>query len=938
MDCGSPLLLLTCALLMTSSHSEGLTFVFTDVAANTVHVYDLSTNAVTRTYRDGCKNPEGIVLALEPGVAFFANCQANSVDTLDLSTGKVATLSKHESSPRGIAVSHASTTDADNAPFLLVSLNSGNVVKLSAKDGSLLQTFTEIAEYPGQVTIAPDNAFALVANSTGNNIAWIDLTAKGGTVPLQHFISDGEFGNLQGVVLSPGGEFVFVSCYDNLTVFKLGYSSGTVLEKWDLKLMFGAQAPVTLRHIVLVATTGDLLVCGGAKSSNACIVKIAGAAADDLSTAAAVKAIADKDTAMCERVFRAAASSGNLELMAKLNDEGGDEFDLGSKHEDGTNAMDAAVRAKQWQSVDFLIANGVDGTTEETQLGTKSLTWGIDLSALTNEHAIQFATTLLAADAAVSSVFLVSQHTKKVLQCHPDGSLSCEKESVQACEAFRLRSNGGGAVAGLPLNETCFFESNIDGKTIQCADEGGRVHCINTNQGGGRQMRIKRRDDGNYIITSLRNGMNLQCQPNGHVQFSSENEQLSEFWDVEHAFVPVSSRPSGMLLKAVWGKLDREPLHRATHDFVYAISQHYIHGCIEDARRSIDQLKSAYLERRDEHKGMYMSTMASVRRDTNFETYADVLAEVESSVRTRIQGGSGDPPSNEQRATDLFGVYTDARDIQPKYEAFMTTLAHKTGCLYTKGKRKNPFRSIEKIGFAPGFEQWGAVKLKDVIRGAQEMPDVGIGSQLLELLLACDPDEATGAKARGWSAASAGITEQISIVGVKNRWRKPTTGGWSDTLLTFTFVDDPAQHICEVQLVHHAMMRVRKQMGAHKGYGIFRCALELLEATGNDAIIAEIEGAIEDPTKTPGAASDATSTGSTTRQVGEGDCSALEARLTKAFDAKLSSALEALEQMGAMFNDINAKLAQKDAEISKLQSQLQRVVAEVAELQPASLP
>jgi hypothetical protein len=38
----------------------------------------------------------------------------------------------------------------------------------------------------------------------------------------------------------------------------------------------------------------------------------------------------------------------------------------------------------------------------------------------------------------------------------------------------------------------------------------------------------------------------------------------------------------------------------------------------------------------------------------------------------------------------------------------------------------------------------------------------------------------------------------VTVVGVKNRWKTPTSGGWSDTLLTFFFVDDPAHHICEV--------------------------------------------------------------------------------------------------------------------------------------------
>lgn len=138
-------------------------------------------------------------------------------------------------------------------------------------------------------------------------------------------------------------------------------------------------------------------------------------------------------------------------------------------------------------------------------------------------------------------------------------------------------------------------------------------------------------------------------------------------------------------------------------------------------------------------------------------------------------------------------------------------------------------------GLVPAASQWIASRVKDVVRGIQEMPDVGKGLQLLELLASCDPEEE-----KDW-ATSADIHEKICIVGVKNRWRTPTSGGWSDALITFYFADDATKHICEVQLVHENMMTVRKEHGAHEGYTVFRCALELLEATGHADIIDDIE-------------------------------------------------------------------------------------------------
>ena len=49
---------------------------------------------------------------------------------------------------------------------------------------------------------------------------------------------------------------------------------------------------------------------------------------------------------------------------------------------------------------------------------------------------------------------------------------------------------------------------------------------------------------------------------------------------------------------------------------------------------------------------------------------------------------------------------------------------------------------------------------------------------------------------------------------------------------SFTFLSDPDQHVCEVQLVHEGMLTARKHCNAHTAYSKFRSALELLETFG----------------------------------------------------------------------------------------------------------
>jgi hypothetical protein len=114
----------------------------------------------------------------------------------------------------------------------------------------------------------------------------------------------------------------------------------------------------------------------------------------------------------------------------------------------------------------------------------------------------------------------------------------------------------------------------------------------------------------------------------------------------------------------------------------------------------------------------------------------------------------------------------------------------------------------------------------------------------LELLAASasDPAQRKVARRRGWDAKSAGISELTELVRIKNLFQHPTSGGWSDCMLSFRFADDQAHgHVCEVQFVHADLMLVRKHMGAHNEYAQFRSAMELLLATGQGRLVAQID-------------------------------------------------------------------------------------------------
>merc|ERR1719463_463911 len=71
------------------------------------------------------------------------------------------------------------------------------------------------------------------------------------------------------------------------------------------------------------------------------------------------------------------------------------------------------------------------------------------------------------------------------------------------------------------------------------------------------------------------------------------------------------------------------------------------------------------------------------------------------------------------------------------------------------------------------------------------------------------------------------LARKVLIVSFKDRFQRPTDGGWADCLLNLAKVDDKVFHVAEVQIVHEDMMAVRRNMGAHHEYNEFRAIAEI---------------------------------------------------------------------------------------------------------------
>ena len=359
-----------------------------------------------------------------------------------------------------------------------------------------------------------------------------------------------------------------------------------------------------------------------------------------------------------------------------------------------------------------------------------------------------------------------------------------------------------------------------------------------------------------------------------------------------------STRTNGGVVRSVWndGSAPEEMKHARGDPFVRTHLVEPIQRALQRevvaAEYHVDLLRRVYEELRVGHRGMYMAILNGVRAEPQygaFERRATALSAAAALRRVVVGGSGGNGGSSgtaeiggsgvggvgsssgvgstvvrqtrtaiRQRQTSIQGLYTEARAVLPVFHSFLAALASKTSAVLQVAPLKRPFRSLEKAAVRKGDgsgdgsggggggqrDECGNVDcVLDVVRGQLVFHDLNMMLACLELLASAtsDPVGRRDARRRGWDARAAGIDQAIEIHRVKNRFASPTSGGWADVLVSFSFDDEDDDedeggggHICELQLVHSQMMTVRSEMGGHSEYNQFRSALELLEVAGHD--------------------------------------------------------------------------------------------------------
>lgn len=144
---------------------------------------------------------------------------------------------------------------------------------------------------------------------------------------------------------------------------------------------------------------------------------------------------------------------------------------------------------------------------------------------------------------------------------------------------------------------------------------------------------------------------------------------------------------------------------------------------------------------------------------------------------------------------------------------------------------------MDERGYAS--EHCGA--LLDVVRGSLQFSSMSQLHDALILLQGSDTNDA--------NKPDEVMDQRIEILRVKNRFKHPTSGGWADVMLNFRFVDQSgkpmhgkgAGHVCEIQLIHEKLLKVRGDWGAHAKYSKFRTSIQLLEAAGRMDIVEKVD-------------------------------------------------------------------------------------------------
>ena len=327
----------------------------------------------------------------------------------------------------------------------------------------------------------------------------------------------------------------------------------------------------------------------------------------------------------------------------------------------------------------------------------------------------------------------------------------------------------------------------------------------------------------------------------------SRLEQIAHIPIETDDFNPPQEQPRCVQLKKLGQLIEEEMFHGSNGDAArtmddavadvldndfFSAAQVFFEECVEASRGLMPEMRAQYHGVRRGHLNMYQDTLGQIRQEPQF---AELQRRSVKLVRDCEELGR---PA-QQSSKSISGLYRSGEAVTQRHVALLETIASKTNATFHNAGHKSLVRTCEKMFLTAGARNGKPEVVCDVVRGTIECRDFTTMINVQRLLCDLDADLSV-------TGQTGGISETICTSRCKNRFGKPTSGGWADIMFNFYFEDDETRHICELQLVHSQMYTVRKEMGAHKTHSTFRAALELLEMLdldpeiGSDAETLEI--------------------------------------------------------------------------------------------------
>eukprot|EP00928_Gymnodinium_smaydae_P089409 TRINITY_DN7337_c0_g1_i1.p1 TRINITY_DN7337_c0_g1~~TRINITY_DN7337_c0_g1_i1.p1 ORF type:complete len:410 (-),score=36.15 TRINITY_DN7337_c0_g1_i1:115-1296(-) len=181
-----------------------------------IHRIDLQSGDISSACKWTGKNPIGVAIAPCGTYALTTNTDGGSLARIDIPSGSVAYTCSGLRHPTGVAIS-------PSGKYALADTEGKEVVKIDLAQSTIVQRFKGFACDHTGFAFAPDESFALVANTGRGEISSIDLVS--GVVTLSKYKG---FRRVKGVAISPSGRFALVSDLDGERIGHIDLGTGSV--------------------------------------------------------------------------------------------------------------------------------------------------------------------------------------------------------------------------------------------------------------------------------------------------------------------------------------------------------------------------------------------------------------------------------------------------------------------------------------------------------------------------------------------------------------------------------------------------------------------------------------------------------------------------------------------------------------------------------------